>query len=279
MPDVIPDAIRETVDRLTYTAILDIVIISLSIYWLLLLIRGTTAMTVLRGVGVIFIAAFFLSRALDLEVVSWALRNAAAGVVIGAAVIFQPEIRRALERIGRTGLRSSLQREERRHAVDTIIRAAQRLARLQHGALIVIERETGTREVVDTGIPVDAEISVELLVNLFVPNTPLHDGAVVVRGDRIVAAGCTLPLSEGPLPSEYGMRHRAALGITETTDAVVLVVSEERGEISLSSNGRMVFALDEARLTRQLHRLFAIEDHDPSLEGGRPAASTAEGAR
>jgi diadenylate cyclase len=126
--------------------------------------------------------------------------------------------------------------------------------------LIVLERETGLREVIDTGVPIDAALSVELLGSIFATNTPLHDGAAVVRLDRVVAAGCTLPLSESPVPAEYGMRHRAALGITERTDALVVVVSEERGEIALASSGRMLTGLDEQRLGRQLYRLFALDD-------------------
>jgi diadenylate cyclase len=144
--------------------------------------------------------------------------------------------------------------------VDAVVRAAGRLARQQRGALIVLERETGLREVIDTGVPLDAALSVELLGSIFATNTPLHDGAAVVRVDRVVAAGCTLPLSDTPVPAEYGMRHRAALGITERTDALVVVVSEERGEIALASSGRMLTGLDEQRLARQLYRLFALED-------------------
>lgn len=269
MPEI-PQGVQDVIARLDFSATVDILLISLSIYWLLLLIRGTTAMTVLRGAGVILTVAFLLSRALDLEVLSWVLRNSVAGLLLAVAVVFQPEIRRALERIGRTGLRSFLQRPERRHTLESVVRAAMRLGRQQHGALIVIERETGTGEVVDTGVPLDAEVTYELLVNIFVPNSPLHDGAVVIRGDRIVAAGCTLPLSDSPLPSEYGMRHRAAVGITESTDAVVVVVSEERGEVSICANGRMVFALDESRLTRQLLRLFGLEAEMPE----RPQPAT-----
>jgi diadenylate cyclase len=265
----IPQGVQDVYSRLDFSAALDILLISLSIYWVLLLIRGTTAMTVLRGAGVILVVAFLLSRALNLEVVSWVLRNSVAGLLLAVAVIFQPEIRRALERIGRTGLTSFLQRPERRHTLDSVMKAAMRLGRQQYGALIVIERETGTGEVVDTGVRLDAEVTYELLVNLFVPNSPLHDGAAVIRGDRIVAAGCTLPLSDSPLPSEYGMRHRAAVGITESTDAVVVVVSEERGEVSICANGRMVFGLDEARATRQLLRLFGLDGDTPE----RPTAA------
>ena len=275
MPDI-PDGVLDVMARIDAPAIVDILIISLSIYWVLLLIRGTTAMTVLRGAGVILLGAFLLSRILNLEVLSWILRNSVAGVVIALAIIFGPEIRRALERVGRTGLRSALRVSEERHAVDTVVRAAMRLARDQYGALIVLERETGMQEVIDTGIALDASLSVELLASLFTPSTPLHDGAAIIRGERVVAAGCTLPLSDSALPSEYGMRHRAALGLTERTDAVVVVVSEERGDISLCSNGRMVPALDEARLLRQLHRLFEIEDEEGATAAGQQVAAASE---
>lgn len=258
MPDL-AGAVGDAIDRLSVSAVIDILIVSVSVYWLLLLIRGTTAMTVLRGAVVLLVGAFLLSRALDLLVVNWLLRNSVTGIVIAMAIVFQPEIRRALERLGRTGLRTSLRREERLHTVDTVVRAAARLARQGRGALIVLERETGLQEVIDTGVPLGADLSAELLGTIFVGNSPLHDGAVVVRLDRVVAAGCTLPLSETPLPAEYGMRHRAALGITERTDAVVVVVSEERGEMSLASNGRMLPDLDEVRLGRQLHRMFDLD--------------------
>jgi diadenylate cyclase len=251
--------IRDLLRSLTIASVIDILIVSVSMYWLLLLIRGTTAMTVLRGAAIVLIGAFLLSRALDLRVVNWLLRNSVTGLVIAVAIVFQPEIRRALERLGRTGFRT-VPREEQLHAVDIVVRASGRLARQQRGALIVLERETGLREVIDTGVPIDAALSVELLGSIFATNTPLHDGAAVVRLDRVVAAGCTLPLSESPVPAEYGMRHRAALGITERTDALVVVVSEERGEIALASSGRMLTGLDEQRLGRQLYRLFALDD-------------------
>ena len=277
MPDV-PDGVSDVLSRLDAAAVIDILIISLSIYWLLLLVRGTTAMTVLRGAGLLLVAAFLLSRVLDLQVLSWILRNSVAGLVIAMAIVFQREIRRALERVGRTGLRSLLEREEHRHAVDSVVRAATRLARQGQGALIVLERESGLQDVGDTGIQLDADVSVELLASIFVPGAPLHDGAVVVRRDTVVAAGCTLPLSESPLPSEYGMRHRAALGITESTDAVAVVVSEEHGEVSLASNGRMVPELDEERLSRQLHRLFALEEEESPVEAREPASGGAASA-
>ena len=262
-----PDALSDVFARIDLAAVVDIVIVSLAIYWLLLLIQGTTAMTVLRGAVVLLLGAFVLSRVLDLRMLNWILRNSLTGLVIAVLVIFQPEIRRALERLGRTGLRSVLGRQEHRDAIDVVVRAATRLARAHTGALILLERETGLQDVIDTGIPVNGVLSVELLATIFHPNSPLHDGAVVVRDDRVIAAGCTLPLSEAPLPADHGMRHRAGLGIAERSDSVVVIVSEERGAISLASNGRMAPALDEQRLSRQLHRLFELEYEEPAAEG------------
>ncbi len=263
-----PDGLRDVAERFDAVALLDILLISLAIYWLLLLLRGTTAMTVLRGVSVLLLGTFLLARIFDLQVVNWMLERTVTGLVIGSIIVFQPEIRRALERLGRTGWRPSLVRAEQEQSVDQVVRAAARLARQQHGALIVLERETGLQEVIDTGVLLGAELTAEILGSIFAPNTPLHDGAVVVRSNRIIAAGCTLPLSDSPLPAEFGMRHRAALGITENTDAVVVVVSEERGVISLASQGRMRPDLDEDRLRQQLRRLFG-------LQGGPSAAETA----
>ncbi|MEX2228843.1 MAG: diadenylate cyclase, partial [Dehalococcoidia bacterium] len=207
-----PQLAADVLSRLDVSAAIDIVIVSVSIYWMLLLIRGSTAMTVLRGVAVLLIGAFVASRVLDLRVLNWILRNSVAGLLIGLIIIFQPEIRRALERLGRTGLSSVFGRAEHRDVVDMVVRSALQLARRNIGALLVLERDTGLQEVIDTGIPLDAQVSTELLSTIFVTSSPLHDGAVVIRGDRVIAAGCTLPLSEAPLPSEYGMRHRAGGG-------------------------------------------------------------------
>lgn len=273
MPEV-PEGLRDVLVRFDVSAAVDIVIVALSIYCLLLLVRGTTAMTVLRGVGVLLISAFVLSRIFNLVVINWILRNSVTGLLVGALIVFQPEIRRALERLGRTGMRSILRREERQDTLNMIVRASFGLARSSTGALIVVERETGLQEVIDTGIPMNATLSVELLLSIFPETGPLHDGAVVIRGGTIVAAGCTLPLSDSPLPAEYGMRHRAAVGLTERTDAVVVVVSEERGSVSLCSNGRMVPNLDEHRLSRQLHRLFDLEYHEVTESpGSTPSGS------
>ena len=273
MPEI-PDGLRDVLERIDAVAVLEILLIGVAIYWLLLLLRGTTAMTVLRGVSVLLFGTFLLARIFDLEVVNWMLERIVPALFIGLIIVFQPEIRRALERLGRTGWRPLLMRAEQERGLERVIRAAVRLARQQHGALIVLERETGLQEVIDTGVLLDAELTAEILGNVFAPNTPLHDGAVVIRSDRVVAAGCTLPLSDAPLPTEFGMRHRAALGVTENTDAVVVVVSEERGVITLASQGRMRPDLDEERLRQQLRRLFGLPTGTAATE---PVLRTAPG--
>lgn len=273
MPEI-PVVLRDVVARFGISAAVDILIVSGSIYWMLLLVRGTAAMTVLRGVGLVLIGSLVLSQVFDLRMINWILRNSVTGLLIGMVIIFQPELRRALERLGRTGLRSVLRRREHEGSINIVVRAAMLMARESTGALIVLERDTGLQDVIATGIRLDARLSIELLQSLFIERSPMHDGAVIVRGDRIIAAGCTLPLSEVPLPAEYGMRHRSAVGLTERTDAVVIVCSEERGDVSLCSNGRMVPDLDEARLLRQLHRLFDIEfvEHEAAAAGERRAS-------
>jgi diadenylate cyclase len=251
------DAVRDTLGRLDALAVLDIVIIAFVFYWALLLFRGTTAMTLLRGAAIILIAAFLLGRVLDLRVLNFVLRNSLTGVIIAIPIIFQPEIRRALERVGRTGFRVWPGRTSYEGVVDAVSETALYLARQQHGAIMVLERETGLQEYIDTGVRLDAATSAELLEDLFYPNSPLHDGAVILRAERVVAASCTLPLSENRLPPEMSTRHRAGLGITERSDAVSVVVSEETGQISLAADGRMYTRLDEGRLRGLLYRLMA----------------------
>ena len=236
-------------------AALDIFLIWLLIFGMLLLLRGTTAMAVVRGATILLIGAFILGRIFDLRVLNFLLRNSFLGLLIALPVIFQQEIRRALERVGRAGARAfgTLDYDD---TLEAVSEAALDMARQKIGALIVLERETGLTEYSERGIPVDAVPSPELIENIFFPNSPLHDGAVVLRGDRVVAAGVTLPLSENSLPGELGTRHRAGLGITEHTDAVSLMVSEETGRISVAADGRMYTRLDEARLRGILERLL-----------------------
>ena len=268
----LPDVARDVLERIDAVAVLDILLISLAIYWLLLLLRGTTAWTVLRGISLLIAGAFLLARSFDLQVVNWMLENMVTGLVIGVIVVFQPEIRRVLDRLGRTGWQLALVRQDHEQTIDVAVRAAARLARQRYGALVVFERETGLQEVIDTGIELNAGLSAELLGSIFMPNTPLHDGAVIVRGDQIVAAGCTLPLTDLPLQADLGMRHRAAVGITEGTDAVVIVVSEERGSMGLAAQGRMRPNLDEGQVRARLQRMFAFGD---GLRDSEPGTVTA----
>ena len=276
MPEI-PDGARDVAERLDAGAVLDILLIAVAIYWLLLLLRGTTAMTVLRGVSVLLFGTFLFARIFDLTVVNWILERIITGLVIGVIIVFHPEIRRALERLGRTGWRPSLVRAQQEQSIEHVVRAAQRLSRQSHGALVVMERETGLKEVIDTGVSLGSELTPEILGSIFAPGTPLHDGAVIVRSNRIIAAGCTLPLSDAPLPADLGMRHRAALGITEGSDAVVVTVSEESGAISLASQGRMLMDLDEERLRSQLRQMFGLAGDDSSAE--LPSSSGAASRR
>ena len=252
--------VRNNFQQFDASSAIDIALISLIFFWVLMLLRGTTAMAVMRGAFILLIAAFLLGRAFDLRVLNFLLRNSFVGLLIAIPIVFQPELRRALERVGRTGARAFGASTSNPGTLEAVHEASLDMARQHIGALIVLERETGLQDYIDNGIPVDAVPSPELLEGIFFPNSPLHDGAVIVRGNRIVAAGVTLPLSENTLPGELGTRHRAGLGITERTDAVSVVVSEETGHISIAAEGRMHTRLDEARMRALLERLLAGRD-------------------
>jgi diadenylate cyclase len=249
--------LKDNFQQFDATSAIDIALISLIFFWVLLLLRGTSAMAVMRGAFIVLIAAFVLGRIFDLRVLNFLLDNSFIGLLIAVPIIFQPELRRALERVGRTGARAFGASASNPGTLEAVTTAACEMAREHIGALIVLERETGLQDVIETGIPVDALPSPELLEGIFFPNSPLHDGAVVVRGNRVVAAGVTLPLSENSLPGELGTRHRAGLGITERTDAVSVVVSEETGRVSVAADGRMHTRLDEARLRALLDSLLS----------------------
>jgi diadenylate cyclase len=256
MSDLI-SLIRDNFQLFDATSAIDIIIISLILFWLLMLLRGTTAMAVMRGVFILLIAAFALARVFNLRVLNFLISNSFTGILIALPIIFQPELRRALERVGRTGARAFGASGSSTGTLDAVTEASVDMGKRHIGALVVIERETGLQDYIETGIPVDAIPSPELIEGLFFPNSPLHDGAVVLRGNRVVAAGVTLPLSENTLPGELGTRHRAGLGITERTDAVSVMVSEETGRISVAAEGRMHTRLDEQRLRALLDRLLA----------------------
>jgi diadenylate cyclase len=251
MPDL-GYTLQFLVRNLDWLAVLDILLVTLVIYGLLALVRGTQAVVLLRGIIILAVGTVMLTSFLRLPAFSWLLRNALPALLISVPVIFAPEIRRALERLGRagTGININTREAEQLQVIEAIIAAAVRLSERRHGALIVIERQVGLKDRADTGVALDAAVTVELLVQIFYPNTPLHDGAVILKGSRIQAAACIMPLTSGEniTDRQMGLRHRAALGISEVSDAVAVVVSEETGSISVAHNGRMIQRLDAARL-------------------------------
>lgn len=247
-------------------ALLDIALVALLFFWLLGVIRGTRAVQLLRGIGVVLAITFVLSTAVgELTTLSWLLRVVIQpALVVGIPVLFQPELRRALETLGRTGdlfNRSfgGANRSETIETINSISRAATQLSQQGVGALIVIERETQLQEFADRGVILDSRLAVPLLLNIFYPNSPLHDMAVIIRSNRILAANVVLPLSEDVIGQRrYGTRHRAAKGISEQSDALAVVVSEETGAISLVHDGRMVSYLNETRLRSMLAGLLKV---------------------
>jgi diadenylate cyclase len=236
--------------------LLDITLVAVSIYFVLRLLRGTRAVQLIKGLLTLG-ALIVLTRALHLSTVNWVLKQALLPGVIALIILFQPELRLALEQIGRghifgAGL-TSMRREQITQLVDELVLSARQLSRERIGALTVIEREVGLNDVIQTGRRVDAVASADLLRTIFYPGTPLHDLAAVMRGDRIVAAGCLLPLTERrDVRGLLGTRHRAALGLSETTDAAVIVVSEETGAISLAVDGRLYSNLTPDVLKQRL---------------------------
>lgn len=254
-------------------AIVDILVVTFIIYWLLWVAQGTRALTLIRGIVTLFAFLFLLGWVLELDTLNWLLRTVWPALLIAIPVIFQPELRRAFEQLGHTGswLKNPFPNQVESgtdHAVDEIVRASSQLSRLRYGALIVIERETGLQDYVSKGVSLDAEISRQLLINVFFPNSPLHDAAVVIQGDRILAASVVLPLTDNiSASSQLGTRHRAAIGVTEESDALAVVVSEETGQMSVAHSGRLIRNLDQDRLRRVLRTLLRIENpesRDPS---------------
>jgi diadenylate cyclase len=235
----------------------DILIVSILIYEALKLIRGTRAMQMAIG-SVLVLFLFYTSRLFPLQTVNWLIRNVLSYGVFAAIVLFQSDLRRALSHLGRAPFfRYFAQTARATETIEEVITAASMLANDRVGALIVIEREIGLRNYVESGIRVDATVSYDLLTTIFQPGTPLHDGAVIVLEERIAAAACFLPLSVNPkLDKDLGTRHRAAIGLTEECDAVAVIVSEERGEISLSTRGRLERRLTTDELRARLQTLI-----------------------
>lgn len=259
------DTVTEALERFEAASVIDILTISILIYLALLLLKGTTAMSLLRGILMVLVGAVILASVLDLTVLDWVLRNSFPAVLIVIPIIFAPEIRRFLERVGRTGRWPWPGRPLYEAVVDAVADTALNLSADRHGAIIVFEREAGLEDYVDTGVKLDATPSTRLLEGIFYPNSALHDGAVILREGRVAAASCTLPLSDRTDRELSGLRHRAAMGISERTDAVAVVVSEETGSISVAASGRMISRLDVARLRGILRSLLL-----PASELDRP---------
>ena len=246
----------------------DVLILSVLIYHIIKLVIHTRSNSLFKGIVVVLIMAW-LASALHLSAVSWLLTQVISMGLLFIVILFQPEFRRGLEQLGRSrvmrrffGLPNRKNPERVEENVAEIVRAMSNMSRKKIGALIVIERHTGLGDVIETGTRVDAEISQPLIENIFEPNTPLHDGAMVIRNRRIEAAACILPLSQDPTISrDLGTRHRAAIGITETTDAVSLIVSEETGIISMAREGRLTRHLDGRSLTILLTELFTPDQN------------------
>lgn len=254
-------------NAITLRDLIDIAIVAFIFYRLLLLLRGTRGVQMTFGI-VVLLMFYFATRLYRLATVEWLFGNVLAYVVFGIIVLYQNEIRRGLAGIGRTPFFSRFRRDPAREGFEEIILAATTLAAKKIGALVVIERDIGLRNYAESGITLDSVLTYDLLVTIFSPNTPLHDGAVIVQRNRIVAAACFLPLTLDPyLSKELGTRHRAAIGITEETDAVAVVVSEETGIISAAIGGEIIRNLDAAGLRNVLRAAFE-----------RKAAPAAQGA-
>ena len=254
--------------RLNWLSVIDIFLVALVFFMLLYLVRDTQAMVLLRGVIFLIVLLALLTGVVELPAFSWLVRTTLPALLLAIPVIFAPEIRRALERIGRAGtyIPGNSEREDREVlvAIQAVVSAAARLAARQHGALIILQRLDTLEEYVRTGVNMDARLTPELLLQIFYPNTPLHDGAVIVQKSRIIAAACVMPLSASGILArsperQMGLRHRAALGISEASDAIAVVVSEQTGSISVAHAGRMIRRLDPERLDNILTAFYRPE--------------------
>jgi diadenylate cyclase len=260
--------------RLDWMSILDLALVTFVFFAILSLLRDTQAMVLLRGV-LFLIALIGLLTSLEvLPAFSWLMRTTLPALLLAIPVIFAPEIRRALERLGRASdfIPGGRGQDASLDAVGAIVTAVTRLSSRQHGALIVIQRQDDLNDYVKTGVQVNAIVTPEMLLQIFYPNTPLHDGAVIIYLNRIIAASCVMPLSSsgiltGSPERQMGLRHRAALGVSEVSDAIVVVVSEETGTISIVHSGRMIRRLDPDRLESILRAFFRQAEKQGGLRG------------
>jgi len=254
--------------RLDWLGVIDILLVALIFFGLLNLLRDTKAMVLLRGVMVLFVLTALLTSLVSLPAFSFLVRSALPALLFSIPVIFAPEIRRALERIGRAGTlmtsRSHPSGEAMVQTIQAIVAASARLSARQHGALIILQRMDNLEEYIRTGVQMDSKVTPEMFLQVFYPNTPLHDGAVIIDDTRILAAACVMPLSASGILAhspdrQMGLRHRAALGISEVSDAIAVVVSEETGAISIAHSGRMIRRLDAERLENILTAFFGTD--------------------
>lgn len=244
--------------------LLDIAAVSIVLYWILLLIRGTRAIQMVFGL-VVLGGGYFLAQVAELSTFEWILENFLGSIVIVIVIIFQDEIRRALALVGTNPLTGSNPGEQK-HIIEELIKTATTLSSKRIGALIVIERSIGLKNYIQRGTPIEGTVGKDLLLSIFMPFSPIHDGAVIISGGKIAAAQCFLPLTVNPrLEKVLGTRHRAALGLTEETDAVVIVISEETGRISAACEGKLYSRLEAEELKRMLERLLATEESTQSF--------------
>jgi diadenylate cyclase len=259
-------------ERISWISIIDMLLVMGVFLGILLIIRGSQSIAILRGAIVLFALVGLIASINQLPAFSWLVRVAMPAILVAIPVIFAPEIRQALERLGRAGtFRSADTSENMGQAIRPIVLACSRLSRLQHGALIVLKRQDSLDEIIRTGVFLDAHASTELLLQIFYPNTPLHDGAAIITEGRISAASCVLPLSSSGVLNEVpdrqmGLRHRAALGMSEISDAVSIIISEETGQITIAHTGRMIRRLDSERLENILN-VFFRESEQKNLFG------------
>jgi diadenylate cyclase len=252
--------------------LIDILLVAVVVYRVFMILRGTHAIQMLTGL--LFLGVFFLlSSYFELFTINWILRYFFDYLFVIVIVLFQDDLRRALAYVGKSPFVTSKSEEIDRLVVDEIARAALQLAKNRMGGLIVIERETGLKNFIDTGAKLNADVRSELLYSIFIPSSPIHDGAVIIQNGRIAAAGCFLPLTKNPnIDKSYGTRHRAAIGLTEDTDAIVVLVSEEAGAVYLVKTGRVSTAFTEQELANSLAVILEVTDF-----GKRPAVSAKAG--
>ncbi len=248
----------EILKLLRWQDILDILVVAFIIYQLILFIKGTRSVQMILGL-VVLSAVYFMSVALDMAALQWLLNTFLGSLLLIVVIVFQHDIRRALTQVGKSPFQKN--RDIAEKELDEIVRAVFYLAKRRIGALIVLERESGLRDFVESGSDLDASLSKELLISIFMPVSPLHDGGVIIHKGRIQTAGCILPLTKNPyINKKFGTRHRAAIGLSEETDAVVIVVSEETQEVSLVQHGALTVMSDEMTLTKGLHAIFIVKE-------------------